>query len=660
MMRIACIAAAFVLVLGAPGMQSGAGAYTETLQQSTPLLALPRSLGDSNAALDAARSLRMEIDALAMQAPGTVRDVQMNVRRVAFDLLFHGAAAPFESQAMVIAGLRMAAVRAELDQAISLPPAQTVNHKAVEEAMLRFIKGSTNGLEPLPSPEHPELSLAAIMLPLEQAVAILESRKPEPPPTAWPAPSALVHIPAQPTRNADTTLAEATWIDTETRQALITAFERARSAGDTTSMQAINECLRAIEAGSRLDARPDGWTANAVCQGLRALADSFSSDHATRLADAVSSEAFCVAFDPSQLRTDLRAIATELRARAIKNGIRVAEGLPLIVRGGDPGADLAAQSLREDAADLARIGAIPGWVDAIGAARAQSRAAFESASKAWVTGLRDPARRAAIRSTMDACASEVDLLSAGRFERMVRRGDAIAVNACAGRSSEFLQEIDRRRSAWAGAWAIGKPSADASRRMLQAARIAEALEWSAALQRYEGAERQLNLWGGYAAPTDGWMPHPKAMAARSALALEAFLDGKDDDAEADIATVESDLPLIVLIARLTDTLEPWLATRNTLASRLVAIRDAPLSGAYLGSDREVLMQLARCLTEEARARTLRQDETFKELRATSSVICGTLARRLDGNMARITELQRLAAEIAARPAPSTGSTPKRR
>ena len=150
MMRIACIASAFVLVLGAPGMQSGAGAYTGTLQQSTPLLALPRSLGDSNAALDAARSLRMEIDALAMQAPGTVRDVQMNVRRVAFDLLFHGAAAPFESQAMVIAGLRMAAVRAELDQAISLPPAQTVNHKAVEEAMLRFIKGSTNGLEPLP------------------------------------------------------------------------------------------------------------------------------------------------------------------------------------------------------------------------------------------------------------------------------------------------------------------------------------------------------------------------------------------------------------------------------------------------------------------------------------------------------------------------------
>jgi hypothetical protein len=261
---------------------------------------------------------------------------------------------------------------------------------------------------------------------------------------------------------------------------------------------------------------------------------------------------------------------------------------------------------------------------------------------------------------MDMFATESDLLVAGRFERMVRRGDPAAINACSGRSSELLKELDRRRSTWASAWASGKANTEASRRMLQGSRITELLEWSAALQRYEGAERQLNAWGGFAAPADGWMPHPKAIAARSALALEAFLAGQDEAAESDIANVESDVPLMVVVARLAETLEPWLATRNTLGARLAAARDAPVTDAYLASDRALLMQLARCLTEVTRARTLRQGEVAKELQALIHVICAEFAGRLDGDVARLAALKRLAAEIAARPATPAGASPKRR
>jgi hypothetical protein len=49
------------------------------------------------------------------------------------------------------------------------------------------------------------------------------------------------------------------------------------------------------------------------------------------------------------------------------------------------------------------------------------------------------------------------------------------------------------------------------------------------------------------------LPHPKAIAARSALALEAFLAGQDDATEADVANVESDLPLMVVVVRLAET-----------------------------------------------------------------------------------------------------------
>jgi hypothetical protein len=647
-------------------LTTSVSARTTSLPFSAAALELPRSLADSNAALDAARTLRTEMDALATQTAGLTRDTRVKFRRVAFDLLFHGAAAPFDSQAMVIAGLRMVAVRAELDQTLSNPLAKDVDRKAVDEALLRFIQASDHGLEPLPAPDHPEVTLAPIFLPLEQAVAMLESRTPAPSPTAWPARidftlgTAGTAGTAGTERDPDAAFAAATWIDPETRQTLAAAFQRARGARDASSMQAITECTRAIEAGTALANQADGWTTNAVCQGLRALAGAFNRENAQRLADAVAAEVTCVTFDPAVLRNDLRSVATDLRTRAIARGVHVAVGLPVLARGSDADTDLAFKSMQADAADLLRIGAMQGWVDTIGAVRAPSRAAFESVSKGWATALRDPARGKAARDAMDMFAAEADLMTAGRFERMVRRGDPAAVNACSGRSSELLQELDRRRSTWAGAWASGKANTEASRRMLQGSRITEILEWSAALQSHEGAERQLNVWGGFAAPADGWLPHPKTIAARSALALEAFLAGQDEATEADVANVESDVPLMVVVARLAETLEPWLATRNTLGARLAAIRDAPATHAYLASDRAVLMQLARCLTEVTRARTLRQGEVAKELQALTTVICAEFAGQLDGDVARLAALKRLAAEIAARPATPAGASPKRR
>jgi len=660
MKRVVRAACALLCALGTLHLTASVSARTTSVLFAAAALELPRSLTDANAALDAARTLRTEMDGLVTQTAGLTRDARVNFRRVAFDLLFHGAAAPFDSQAMVIAGLRMAAVRTELDQTLSNPLAKDIDRKALDEALLRFVQASANGLEPLPTPDHPEVTLAPMLVPLEQAVALLESRIPAPSPTAWPARVDLKLPTLVTTRDPDAVLAAATWIDPETRQALAAAYERARGARDAANMQAISECSRAIEAGTTLSNQPDGWTTNAVCQGLHALAGAFNSEHAQRCADAIAAEATCVAFNPATLRTDLRAVATELRARAITHGVRVAVGLPDLARGSDAGTDLAVKSLQEAAADLLRLGAIQGWVDTIGAVRAPSRAAFESTSKGWAAALRDPTRSKAARDAMDMFATEADLMVAGRFERMVRRGDPAAINTCSGRSSELLKELDRRRSTWAGAWASGKANTEASRRMLQGSRITELLEWSAALQRYEGAERQLNAWGGFAAPADGWMPHPKAIAARGALALEAFLAGQDEAAEADIANVESDLPLMVVVARLAETLEPWLPTRNTLGARLAAARDAPVTDAYLASDRALLMQLARCLTEVTRARTLRQGEVATELQDLTHVICAEFAGRLDGDVARLAALKRLAAEIAARPATPAGASPKRR
>jgi len=69
--RAAC---ALLCALGMLQLTVSVSARTTSLPFSAAALELPRSLVDSNAALDAARTLRTEMDALATQTAGLTRD----------------------------------------------------------------------------------------------------------------------------------------------------------------------------------------------------------------------------------------------------------------------------------------------------------------------------------------------------------------------------------------------------------------------------------------------------------------------------------------------------------------------------------------------------------------------------------------------------------
>lgn len=620
--------------------------------------ALPRSIADSNAAIDDAATLRKELDTLATLAPGVVRDARIAYRRIAFDLLFHGAAADFGAQEMVIAGLRMTAARNDLDRVLERTLPTTTGAAAVNEALRRFTAGAAQGLDPLPPTDHPEQALAATLRPLEEAVALLERATPEPPETAWPdaAQLAAESTPAAPAV-ADT-IAQATWMDESTRTALREACARARSADGTDAMRADTECMRALGVGGRIAAHPEGWTAGAVASGFSALAGAYSSSNAQRLADALAAADTCITLDAQALRTDLRAAAAEIRTRALRDGIAVAQALPGLVTGAEPAAAVTMQSLAASAADLSRIGAVPAWIDAVAAARGASRSAFEGASRQWVTGLRDPARRDGVRSSMDAFASEVPFAKPSEFELRIRRQDPAALAACAGRPTDLLRELDARRAAWAAAWSNGRGTPDVSLAMLRAVRVTELLGAMSTLTKEEGVERRLGTWGGLATSGRGWSLHPKALAARSALALESLIGAKDADVDTDLAALERDLPLMIIASRLSGRLDPWLARRTGIGPALVAARDAPGTASYLGGMRSEWMQLSRCMIEESRAAERHLDDAERELRTMASGVAWTIAPQLDPSAARLRTLQSTAADAAARAA--SGPATKRR
>ena len=638
------------------------GATLGAMQAPTPppaaATALPRSIADSNAAIDDAATLRKELDTLATLAPGVVRDARIAYRRIAFDLLFHGAAADFGAQEMVIAGLRMTAARNDLDRVLERTLPTTTGAAAVNEALKRFTAGAAQGLDPLPPTDHPERALVATLRPLEEAVALLERATPEPPETAWPdaAQLAAESTPAAPAV-ADT-IAQATWMDEPTRTALREACARARAAGGTDALRADTECMRALGAGGRIAAHPEGWTAGAVASGFSALAGAYTSSNAQRLAEALAAADTCITLDAQALRADLRAAAADTRTRALRDGIAVAQALPGLVTGAEPAAAVPMQSLAASAADLSRIGAVPAWIDAVAAARGASRSAFEGASRQWVAGLRDPARRDGVRRSMDAFASEVPFAKPSEFELRIRRQDPAALAACAGRPTDLLRELDARRAAWAAAWSNGRGTPDVSLAMLRAVRVTELLGAMSTLTKEEGVERRLGTWGGLATSGRGWSLHPKALAARSALALESLIGAKDADVDTDLAALERDLPLMIIASRLSGRLDPWLARRTGIGPALVAARDAPGTASYLGGMRSEWMQLSRCMIEESRTAERHLDDAERELRTMASGVAWTIAPQLDPSAARLRTLQSTAADAAARAA--SGPATKRR
>lgn len=479
-------------------------------QESAQVIALPSSLARDSALLDATRTLRAELDAIAAEPEDRARAPRIALRRVAFDLLFRGAGAGAAEQAMPVAGLRLFALRTAIDAELLKERADGAAAAQFRSAIDRFASTAAHGIAPDPS-QSDAAALAAVLRPLEEAIAAAETRPPAIPSTAWPTIDAAAARKEPPDAVA-ATIAPATW------------------------------------SKSELESATARWTAG------------------------------------------------------------------------------------------------------IAAAHAPSKRPFEAAARAWSTALRDPARQRATCAAMVALDGELRAFEPGAFERRLRRGDPGARESCAGRADDLLRELDRRRADWARGWIDGRGTADASRAMLRAVRTLEVLDALGATAAEASVERRLGAWGGFAPPDEGWRIHPKALNARAVLAVEALVARQDDAVDRELAQLDRDLPLVLVADGLARALDPWVAGRSGIGPRLVAVRDVPAPGAYLGDRRGELMLLSRLLIEEQRARTRHDAATAEELRGSAAAIASSLLPSVGHAGAGLASLRDLAAAIDARAA----------
>jgi hypothetical protein len=174
----ACVVAAMLALPAPPGAATGRAA------QGVPPPAL---VGTENAATDAMAALRREIDALGREAPSAARDARIALRRMAFDLLFHGGA-DLAAQAGPVAGLRLAALRSEVDARLSMPLREGLAPAAIDAPLARFAD-SAAALVPGPAADGPTPEVVAAIRHLVGAVALMEGDAT--PPDPWPTAQAI-------------------------------------------------------------------------------------------------------------------------------------------------------------------------------------------------------------------------------------------------------------------------------------------------------------------------------------------------------------------------------------------------------------------------------------------------------------------------------------
>ena len=250
---------------------------------------------------------------------------------------------------------------------------------------------------------------------------------------------------------------------------------------------------------------------------------------------------------------------------------------------------------------------------------------FARVAERWRTALRDPARREAACTAIDALAGECGMGRPGPFERRLRRNDPDARAACLGRADALLVETDRARAAWSRAWSAGRGSPDASARLRASTDLLRALDSAAQLAVPADAPRRLASWGGLAVPPEGWTPTPSAARARLSLSAESLLEGDLGRAAATLRTAEGEIAVLHALSAPLRRLGASLPADPPLSVRLAAVRDAPAEGSFLAAGRAQLALLARLMAEERRARTSGSPALAETLRAMAAEAAARLA-----------------------------------
>jgi hypothetical protein len=376
-----CMLAAALVMQPSPGAPPGAD--TGSASQGGPSPAL---IGTEHAATDAMAALRREIDALGREPPSAARDARMALRRMAFDLLFHGGA-DLGAQAGPVAGLRLAALRAELDARLSMPLREGLAPAAVDAPLARFAAASA-AIVPGPAADGPSPEVVGAIGHLVGAIALMEGDGM--PPDPWPTATALGRVASM--TDEDARPGDAAGPDAAAARARIAAIDVGILRADARSL-----ATDLVRSAGRAPSDAEVAAIDADLRRLQSLPAWVDAAAAAKASLRSRFDATTRAWVKSLHEPTRRATAREAMARFESERAAVGEfPLEAALRRGDPVAAARTAGRAADvlaAIDRVRAAWYEGWLDGRGDAvrtaaamrLVRALAAVEAATRAMPT-----------------------------------------------------------------------------------------------------------------------------------------------------------------------------------------------------------------------------------------------------------------------------------
>lgn len=374
------------------------------------------------------------------------------------------------------------------------------------------------------------------------------------------------------------------------------AMREASWATDATKRALADACvsLCAAELPSEAAERSRARLAQRILEACAA---------ADRLSQAEASEA------PRDLKDVVRALDRDARTSVRALPTAYAEMTRDPSRAADPAALSGLTRVTTLADDRARIVALQGLIDQIGGVQPKAGRSFAVVAKRMARMLLDPIKRSDAQVAFAAIEAQAASVLPLPFEDELNRASDRAEALTDGNARRVLETAAAMRVAWVESVGAGNFGGAASQRLDLVARYCAALrdvaQLSAPITREEGD--RLATWGGWAARRALLAPAAVDLDARAVLASRSLIAmGPNGDATAftrDLVSLEQDLPIVRLTARLERTLGPSLDSDPTTAIAMLApIVEAPAPTAALAREWDRLLTLNRALLEAEFAR----------------------------------------------------------
>jgi len=276
-------------------------------------------------------------------------------------------------------------------------------------------------------------------------------------------------------------------------------------------------------------------------------------------------------------------------------------------------------------ADRARLDQLQALIDRVGGVQPKAGRGFAGVARRLARMLLDPIKRAEAQVAFNAVESQAAAVLPFPFEEELLRETPRATALTGGNARRVAEIAAAMRVAWAeelGRGAIGGPAAQ---RVSLVARYCAALrdvaQLSAPITREEGD--RLATWGGWGARRALLAPAAVDLDARAVLASRSLVAmgpqgdtagvagdfAKDftkdftGDFTKDLGSIEQELPLVRLAARLERTLGTALdADPDSVAAMIAPVVKAPRPDAALAREWGRLLTLNRVLLEAEFAR----------------------------------------------------------